>query len=211
METHNRQSRNGKKWYEKCCNKKIEIISGFGYIPIVNEEENRTLLSSLIGVKMGSGNKASSYHWFKNRLADGAGVIVPRSMIDIFAKAANREWDLRQNSGNISGKNIIRHKCFEDGLPEVSEKRVIDLKEEFVEYALFFENLKDTIQRSPVEENNLSDALEKAGFSSPRDEIINLLNIGVLKQYQRRLSDPVRYHFPDIYLWGLGLQRFGRK
>ena len=137
METHNRQSRNGKKWYEKCCNKKIEIISGFGYIPIVNEEENRTLLSSLIGVKMGSGNKASSYHWFKNRLADGAGVIVPRSMIDIFAKAANREWDLRQNSGNISGKNIIRHKCFEDGLPEVSEKRVIDLKEEFVEYALF--------------------------------------------------------------------------
>lgn len=48
----------------------------------------------------------------------------------------------------------------------------------------FFENLKDTIQRSPVEENNLSDALEKAGFSSPRDEIINLLNIGVLKQYQ---------------------------
>lgn len=95
------------------------------------------MLSSLIGVKMGSGNKASSYHWFKNRLADGAGVIVPRSMIDIFAKAANREWDLRQNSGNISGKNIIRHKCFEDGLPEVSEKRVIDLKEEFVEYALF--------------------------------------------------------------------------
>ena len=88
---------------------------------------------------------------------------------------------------------------------------MIDLKEEFQEYAPFFESLKDTIQRSPVVESVLSSALERSGFSNPREEILNLINIGVLKQYQRRLSDPIRYHFPDIYLRGLGLQRSGMK
>lgn len=59
----------------------------------------------------------------ENRLADTQGIIVPRSMIDIFAKAANKELELNQ----------------------------------------------------------------------------------------RKMTDPVRYHFPDIYLRGLGLQRAGMK
>ena len=54
-----------------------------------DEEDNKRMLSAIIGLKMGSGNKASTYNWFKNRLSDTQGVIVPRSMIDIFAKAAN--------------------------------------------------------------------------------------------------------------------------
>ena len=100
---------------------------------------------------------------------------------------------------------------FEDFLPEVSEKRVTDMKEEFVEYAGFLENLKDTVQRSPVDEKIFSEALIKAGFDNPGEEINNLINIGIVRQYQRKLSDPVRYHFPDIYLRGLGLQKAGMK
>ena len=86
-----------------------------------------------------------------------------------------------------------------------------DLKEEFLEYAGFFDSLKDWVQRSPVEEAKLYDALQRSGFANPREEILNLINIGVLKQYQRRISDPIRYHFPDIYLRGLGLQRSGMR
>ena len=85
------------------------------------------------------------------------------------------------------------------------------MKEEFVEYASFLENLKDTLQRSPVDEKIFCDALMKAGFDNPREEIRNLVNIGIVRQYQRKLSDPIRYHFPDIYLRGLGLQRAGMK
>ena len=73
------------------------------------------------------------------------------------------------------------------------------------------ENLKDTLQRSPVDEKTFCDALMKAGFDNPREEIRNLVNIGIVRQYQRKLSDPIRYHFPDIYLRGLGLQRAGMK
>lgn len=85
------------------------------------------------------------------------------------------------------------------------------MKEEFVEYAAFLENLKDTLQRSPVDEQTFCDALMEAGFDNPREEIRNLVNIGIVRQYQRKLSDPIRYHFPDIYLRGLGLQRAGMK
>ena len=200
-----------KELFESITSQHMVETSGMGFIPSVNEKENRDILAVLIGVKMGSGNKASTYNWFRNRLADTQGVIVPRSMIDIFAKAAAKEFELRTGKAVALTKSVIRPRCFEDVLPEVSEKRVIDLKEEFREYALFLEKLKDTVQRSPVDEKTLSEALTNAGFDNPRDEIKNLINIGILKQYQRKLSDPVRYHFPDIYLRGLGLQRAGMK
>ncbi len=197
--------------YEKIVKKQVSEVSGLGYIPTVNEEENREMLSVLIGVKMGSGNKASTYNWFKNRLADTQGAIVPRSMIDIFAKAARKEMELQKEGNPSLFRSMIRPRCFEDVLPEVSEKRVIDLKEEFIEYARFFDSLKDTVQGSPASEDVLNDALRSSGFLNPKEEILNLINIGVLKQYQRKVSDSVRYHFPDIYLRGLGLQRSGMR
>lgn len=197
--------------FEKITAKSFIEPEGLGVIPNVTEMENRKLLSALIGVKMGSGNKASTYNWFGNRLADTQGVIVPRSMIDIFAKAAAKETELRKGKTGGVSRSILRPRCFEEALPEVSEKRVTDMKEEFVEYASFLENLKDTLQRSPVDEKTFCDALMKAGFDNPREEIRNLVNIGIVRQYQRKLSDPIRYHFPDIYLRGLGLQRAGMK
>lgn len=112
------------------------IYAVLGVIPTVTERENRDILAALAGVKMGSGKKASTYNWFRNRLADTQGAIVPRSVIDIFAKAAKKEELRNGKAGNMS-KSIIRLRCFEDVLPEVSEKRVTDIKEEFVEYASF--------------------------------------------------------------------------
>ena len=200
-----------KRLYEKMALKQISEVHGLGYIPVEDEEDNKRMLSALIGVKMGSGNKASTYNWFQNRLSDTQGVIVPRSMIDIFAKAANREMEPQKEWNQAAGRSIIRPRCFEDVLPEVSEKRVIDLREEFQEYARFFDSLKDTVQRSPVDEETLSEALRRCGFQNPMEEILNLISIGVLRRYQRKISDPIRYHFPDIYLRGLGLQRSGMR
>lgn len=185
--------------------------SALGSVPIIGEEENRDLLTALTGVTMGGTKKASTYNWFRNRLADTQGIIVPRSMLDIFAKAALKELEFRRNSLVTASKSVIRPKCFEDSLEEVSRNRVDDLKEEYEEYRDLFNSLKDTISRSPVEENLLCEALKKAGKENPKDEITNLINIGILRPYQRRLADQVRYHFPDIYLKGLGLQRAGMR
>lgn len=203
------KSQQMKLLFENITMKSFSEHEGLGVIPNVTEKENRDLLAALVGIKMGSGKKASTYNWFKNRLADTQGAIVPRSMIDIFAKAAAKEEELRKGKSGSVSKSMIRPRCFEEVLPEVSEKRVADIKEEFVEYADFLENLKDTVQRSPIDEKIFHEALKLAGFENPREEIKNLINIGLIKPYQRKLSDPIRYHFPDIYLRGLGLQRAG--
>lgn len=205
------QSEGVKEWYFKAIGHEIPDNSKIGYVPVNDEKENKNILSLLIGTKMGSGNKASTYNWFRNRLADTQGVIVPRSMIDIFSSAARMENDLRTPQNLVPTKSIIRPRCFEDNLRYVSEKRVTDLKEEYVEYLPFFESVKDSIQRSPCSEDQLKEALEASNLKSPAEEIKKLREIGVIKEYQRKLSDPIRYHFPDIYLLGLGLQRAGMR
>ena len=203
-------------WYTKSAGREMAAVleiadqTGLDYIPKADEQINKNLLAEIIGAKMGSGNKASTYNWFKNRLADTRGVIVPRSMIDIFSKAAIVEEKMRRKTPSVT-KSIIRPRCFEDTLGEVSDKRVADLKEEFTEYRDFFEKLKNTVQRSPVNEDLLKNAIEQSGLDNPVEEIHNLINIGVIKKYQRRINNPVRYHFPDIYLHGLGLQRSGMR
>lgn len=200
-----------KNFFKEIAPRTLVEQEGLGSIPIIGEEENRNLLTALIGATMGGMKKASTYNWFRNRLADTQGVIVPRSMLDIFAKAAAKELELRRSALFAASKSVIRPRCFEDSLELVSKNRVYDLKEEYKEYLHFFDNLKDTIQRSPVEEELLCKALEKAELNNPKEEITNLINIGILRPYQRRLADQIRYHFPDIYLKGLGLQRVGMR
>ncbi|MCM1037792.1 MAG: AAA family ATPase [Ruminococcus sp.] len=200
-----------KNFFKEIAPRTLVEYDGLGSIPIIAEEENRKLLAALIGSTMGGTKKASTYNWFRNRLADTQGIIVPRSMLDIFAKAASKEAELRKPPVSTVSKSIIRPRCFEDSLELVSKNRVYDLKEEYKEYLNFLDDLKDTVQRSPVEEELLCTALEKSGLKNPKAEITNLINIGILRPYQRRLSDSIRYHFPDIYLKGLGLQRAGMR
>lgn len=200
-----------KDFFKEIAPRTLLEYDGLGSIPIIGEDENRNLLAALIGATMGGTKKASTYNWFRNRLADTQGIIVPRSMLDIFAKAASKELELRRTTLFTVSKSVIRPRCFEDSLELVSKNRVYDLKEEYKEYLNFFDNLKDTVPRSPVEEDLLCKALEKAGMSNPKEEITNLINIGILRPYQRRLSDQIRYHFPDVYLKGLGLQRAGMR
>jgi len=200
-----------KKFFNEIAPRTLVEYDGLGSIPIIGEEENRNILAALIGSTMGGIKKVATYNWFRNRLADTQGIIVPRSMLDIFAKAASKEVELRRSPVSTVSKSIIRPRCFEDSLELVSKNRVYDLKEEYKEYLNFLDNLKDTVQRSPVEEELLCTALEKSGLKNPKAEITNLISIGILRPYQRRLSDPIRYHFPDIYLKGLGLQRAGMR
>ena len=188
-----------KNFFKEIAPRTLQEYDGLGSIPILGEDENRDLLAALIGATMGGTKKASTYNWFRNRLADTQGIIVPRSMLDIFAKAASKELELRRAASFIASKSIIRPRCFEDSLELVSKSRVYDLKEEYIEYLNFFDSLKDTVQRSPVEEELLCIALEKAGLNNPKEEITNLINIGILRPYQIRLSDQARYHFPEVY------------
>jgi MinD-like ATPase involved in chromosome partitioning or flagellar assembly len=181
-----------------------------GFVPLPNSITNKIILKKLIGEKMGKGNKAYTYNWIFYRLADTNDKIKPRSILKLFSMAAKNELaDIPKNDG--TNYSIIRPKSLENSIQQVSEDTLRDLSEEYSEYENIFNSLKNHYSQFPIDEENLKDALIKCGIDENNviTVIYQLKEIGVLKEYQRRKSDPIRYHIPDIYLKGMGLSRKG--
>lgn len=183
-----------------------------GYVPLPNSITNKILLKELIGEKMGKGNKAYTYNWILYRLADTNEKIIPRSVLKLFSAAAKNELlDIEKVDSNKY--SIIRPKSLENSTQEVSEDTLRDLSEEYAEYEKIFNSMKNYSSQFPIDEENLKEALVKCGID--KDNVITVIDqlkeIGVLKEYQRKKSDPIRYHIPDIYLKGMGLSRKGYK
>lgn len=181
-----------------------------GIVPKPSEEINKIIISELVGEKMGKGNKAYTYNWIMYRLGDTNHNIVPRSLLKLFSEAAQNEISELENNGKEYYK-LIRPRSLERSMSEVSKDRVTDMSEEYSEYKLVFDNLKNYCKIFPVEEKDLRNALVQCGLKIENltTEIEKLMEIGVLKEYQNKKSDPVRYHIPDIYLRGMSLTRKG--
>lgn len=188
-----------------------EDDSIIGYVPMPYEEYNKLILKNIIGEKMGKGNKAYTYNWILYRLADTNQNIVPRSILKLFTISSKNEIE---ESGKISNdENPIRPKSLENSLKEVSIDRLYDISEEYPEYKKIFDDIKNYCQSFPADEENLWEAIINCGVekSNVKTVIDELKEIGILKEYQRKKSDPIRYHIPDIYLKGMGLTRKGYK
>lgn len=183
-----------------------------GIIPKPEEEMNKIMLRTLIGEKMGKGNKAYTYNWIFYRLRDTNDKIVPRSIIKLFSTAARHELsDI--DTGNKNGIEILKPRALENSVKEVSIDRVTDMGEEYQEYKQIFTNLGNFCRTFPADEEVLDHALVMCGIKENhlKTVINHLIEIGVFKEYQRKKSDPVRYHIPDIYLKGMELKRKGRQ
>lgn len=181
-----------------------------GFVPLPNSNTNKIILRQLIGEKMGKGNKAYTYNWILYRLADTNEKIIPRSILKLFSIAAKNEM-LDSDKINIDKYPIIRPKSLENSMQSVSEEILTDLSEEYSEYSNIFNSIKNYNSQFPVDEENLKISLIKCGIDE--NNVITVIKqlgeIGVLKEYQRKKSDPIRYHIPDIYLKGMGLSRKG--
>ena len=180
-----------------------------GLIPTPNMENNKLILAELIGDKMGKGNKAYTYNWISYRLSDTNNNIVPRSILKLFSLAAKNELE----EGKKDTIKLITPKSLENSVNAVSEDRVTDMGEEYPEYRKIFTDLRNFCPTFPVEEDSLKEGLKQCGLEEGelKTNIDRLKEIGILKEYQRRKSDPIRYHIPDIYLKGMGLVRKGFK
>lgn len=183
-----------------------------GIMPKPGEEMNKIMLNVLIGEKMGKGNKTYTYNWIIYRLSDTNNKIVPRSIIKLFSSAARHELN-EADTGSKDGTKILKPRSLENSVKEVSEDRVTDMSEEYPEYKQIFVNLGNYCNIFPTDEKTLHSALIKCGIQKNHlKTIINhLIEIGILKEYQRKRDDPVRYHIPDIYLKGMKLKRKGRQ
>lgn len=182
-----------------------------GIVPKPNEEINKIMLNTLVGERMGK-DKTYTYNWILYRLADTNNKIVPRSIIKLFSTASRYELD-EIEMGNKDGAKILKPRSLKNSIEEVSKDRVTDMSEEYAEYRPIFDNLKNYCSIFPTDEETLHYALIKCGMNEEnlKTVIDNLIDIGILKEYQRRKSDPIRYHIPDIYLKGMKLRRKGDK
>lgn len=183
-----------------------------GIMPKPEEELNKIMLRTLIGEKMGKGNKAYTYNWIFYRLRDTNNKIVPRSLIKLFSAAARHELN-HTDTSNKDGIKILKPRALEDSVEEVSTDRITDMEEEYEEYQQIFTNLGNYCSTFPADEEVLDQALIKCGISEDhlKTVIDHLMEIGILGEYQKKKSEPVRYHIPDIYLKGMKLKRKGRQ
>lgn len=181
-----------------------------GIMPRPGEEINKIILNSLVGEKMGKGKKAYTYNWIFYRLADTNDKIVPRSIIKMFSVAARYEMDEMVNGGR-EGARILSPRSLENSVREVSEDRITDMMEEYAEYRRIFLDLKNYCGIFPTDEETLYAALTKCGIKEENLAMVtgHLIDIGILREYQKKKADPVRYHIPDIYLKGMELRRKG--
>lgn len=180
-------------------------LDKLGTIPVFSEKSNRRILDKLLGKYMGGNNKAFPYNWIIYHASDTKKKIFPRSMIFLFAQAAKKQLNDTKES-----KNPIRPYNMEASLGEVSRIRVADLKEEYPELANVFSELHTEVTHFPANESLLISGLKKIGETKPVDLIDKLKDIGVLYRYKDKAKQKeIRYHIPDLYLFGMNLRRRG--
>ncbi|TAE37324.1 MAG: ParA family protein [Runella slithyformis] len=188
----------------------IQRIDGLGYVPLLNEDQHTKLLEKLFGKRMGSNNKAFPYNWIEQHISDTHKHIQPRSILNLFGIGAKN-----QLLDNTQKNTIIRPRNFEDAMADVSKNRVRDLVEEYPQLNAVFEKLRTKNDKFPITEKALSQAIQEiistSNATMASDEVIDkLVGIGVLYEYKfNKKTTGIRYHIPDLYLFGLGLSRKG--
>jgi cellulose biosynthesis protein BcsQ len=98
----------------------------------------RMLLNPLWGETLGKG-KAKTSNYIERRTADAQRRLFPRTLVQLLDAAIQKERSL---SPVTSAPSVIRSSSLRDGVAKASEKRVEDLKKEYVELAPYLDALE---------------------------------------------------------------------
>ena len=197
-------------WFNNISVNNVKKEGILGTVPNFSEKENKDIFYKLVGEYMGSNNKASPYKWIIYHVSDTHRKIQPRSLLNLFSKAAQLQLEKRDFDNN----SFLKPRYMELVLAEVSATRVQDIREEYPLLAPIFEGLKSHLDYFPIEESKLSRAIDrirdKEKLTKSVSEIkAELESIGVLYEYKYTKREEKRYHIPDLYLFGMGLKRRG--
>lgn len=178
-----------------------EVIAGDARsVPSVDEwsrEEVDAAWTTLIGERMKGEQTAFTWNWVWNRLADGNGDHSPRSLIQLFSDALDRERS--EHERNPYDRSIIRPRLLITSLASVSE-RVFDalVNEEFPELTDFAASL-EAYGRTPVPLDELNARPEDVDLASDAG-LISVQDDGTGKRIAR---------VPDLYRHALRVTRRG--
>jgi MinD-like ATPase involved in chromosome partitioning or flagellar assembly len=165
-------------------------------------------LYPLWGEQMGRVKKSFTYNWVQKRISDYQGNRFPRSLILLLQHAVEIEK-------NTYDKNpydtVLRPRSLINALPEVSEERVNDVKNEYSEFSEYLDLLAG--ERSPISGKHLAEIWNVDG--ARLKELVNgMIAAGILQEYPSRLSlseNDIRYSVAELYLSGLKMTRLGQR
>ncbi|MBK7539708.1 MAG: hypothetical protein IPI49_31030 [Myxococcales bacterium] len=190
-----------------------------------DEEERRLrLLVPLWGDEMERGNKIQTARFIQRRTADGKDRLFPRTLVQLLAAAVEHQKTLES-----SGDRVLRAASILRGYNEASEKRVDDLRKEYVTLAGYLDALKGRNPTGTESEiiEGLKSALRLKKKSSTRSGVSlgalharprgwhkvidRLLHVGVLREYKRArgVNLEKKYEIALLYRPGLGVKAFG--
>lgn len=176
--------------------------------PWPGEPDLRLVVQCIMGQFMGRGkNKGRTFEWVPNHLQDANGEIVPRSMLNLFALAAEDELKNQRAGSGL----LLAPTSFAAAIEQVSALRIKELEEEYPWLSALREPLAG--QQVPMIREQALELLASVRWegvtqrprSTEPDKLLeHLLEIGIL-----RLTADKRIHVPDIYLSSFGLKRKG--
>jgi hypothetical protein len=204
------QSEGMRHWLEDTANT-ISLTErvGFGWFPPdplreLGRPSQAAFVEHLAGKQMGQGpKKGYVYRWIPDRLQDAHGAIVPRSLINLVAYAAENA----RPAPKASYKRLLHPQELQGALDQTSRQRVDELGEEHaIVYRL--RALEGTVV--PIDHATLVARLSQRSnrddsFGDDGEAVATeLARIGVLRERERR-----RWDVPDIYRYGYGIKRKG--
>lgn len=170
----------------------------------LSDEEIYDLWYLLVGERMRGAKTTYTYNWVWSRLADGTESHSPRPLLQLFQEASERE----QQEEKTYDKSIIRPRALIESLDKVSERALQALvNEEFQELHPLVDQLA-SIGRTPVDAEDLHNLPSDKNLD---DEIDLALEVGLLEIYEGTEENIRRYKVPDLYRYGVGMTRKGKK
>lgn len=164
-----------------------------------------TLIAHLAGERIASGgSKGYTYRWIPNRLRDGHGRIVPRSLLSLIQQAA--EW-ADSHGPKATYDHLLADGEVIEALAGASRSRVQELQEEHPIIARMNALRGECLMlgRAEVARRLGGYAVESDGYGRDGEAVTGeLLRLGVLKE---RPDD--RIDVPDIYRYHWNIRRRG--
>lgn len=174
-------------------------------LPETGTVSQKAFVDHLAGPLMGDGaKKGYTYRWIPNRLQDANVRVVPRSLLNLVAHAADHAL---RTGARATHERLLTPGDLVEGLQNTSLNRVNELEEEykFVARLRHLEGRTVLMDRREVERALSQPLGEPDGLGNDGAKVVEeLVRIGVLS-----VRPDQRIDVPDIYRYGFKIRRKG--
>jgi hypothetical protein len=179
-----------------------------------DDNELKSFLYPLWGRTVEKGKKAYTANYILKRTSDAQGRLFPRTFIQMLDEAIKYE---KHQGPRSEGDRVLRFRALQEGVRLASERRVADLRTEYVELKPYLEALRGapavakpgqliTKMRSDVGSPALSLHLGAGGWRKVLDRLIT---VGVMGKKPGEGNEEDKLSVALLYRGGLGVKSAG--